>query len=346
MKPIPSLRQRGLTLVELMVAMVLMLLVSLATVGLFNISASSFKTVDAGQELQDNARFAMEIIGQAARSAGYQDRAGPVTVGDMTDNVFGPNFIDANSWRVQGANNAQLTGGSSLSFGSNDGINKSDALVMRFFGSNLPDPSNPAVAKTSGGLPVPDGSMIDCSGRAIPYPSASTDVGVSAFFVSNDASGEPQLSCLSHVPGTNTFVVTSVIRGVEAFQVMYGLDTEREAGQPSLEAACISGQPCHDGIPDKWISAGNWNTVGANPNWNEVVAIRVGMVLRGPIGSSQGQSSTASDNVYYPLGKAFTCGGSCPTVTEADLKFTPVNAADGRLRRAFAATFMIRNAVH
>ena len=93
MKSFPSLRQRGLTLVELMVAMVLMLLVSLATVGLFNISATSFKTVDAGQEMQDNARFAMEIIGQAARSAGYQDRTGPVTDGDMTDNVFGPTWI-------------------------------------------------------------------------------------------------------------------------------------------------------------------------------------------------------------------------------------------------------------
>lgn len=41
--------QRGLTLVELLVSMVLMLLVSIATVALFNVSSSSFKTVDAAK---------------------------------------------------------------------------------------------------------------------------------------------------------------------------------------------------------------------------------------------------------------------------------------------------------
>ena len=71
------LRQRGLTLVELLVSMVLMLLVSIATVALFNVSATSYRTIDAGQELQDNGRFALEILGQAARSAGFQDRTGP-----------------------------------------------------------------------------------------------------------------------------------------------------------------------------------------------------------------------------------------------------------------------------
>ncbi len=326
MKTIQSHRQRGLTLVELMVAMVLMLLVSLATVGLFNISATSFKTVDAGQEMQDNARFAMEIIGQAARSAGYQDRTGPVTDDDLTDNVFGPTTIDAASWRIQGANNAQISGLTSLSFGSNNGVNKSDALVMRFFGSNLPDPGNPAVAKVAGGFPVPDGSMIDCSGRPVPYPIGSLDVGVSAFYVKLLA-GEPELYCKSwnSNDASPSFSDTQVIRGVESFQVMYGLDTNS------------------DDVPDRWISAdAAWDVVAALTNWNDVVAIRVGMVLRGPPGSAQGQSATASENDFYPLGQAFTCGSSCGSV-EDGLKLSPTN--DGRLRRAFATTFMIRNAV-
>ena len=60
-----TLRQAGLTLVELLVAMVLMLLVAIATVAMYNVSSSSYRTVDANQELQDSARFAMEIIGRA-----------------------------------------------------------------------------------------------------------------------------------------------------------------------------------------------------------------------------------------------------------------------------------------
>ena len=69
-----------------------------------------------------------------------------------------------------------------------------------------------------------------------------------------------------------------------------------------------------------------------------MVAVRVGMVLRGPVGSGQGKSATTSENDLYPLGKDFA-----GTSTEAGLKLTP--ADDGRLRRAVAATFMLRNTV-
>ncbi len=303
------LHQRGLTLVELLVSVVLMLLVVLATVALFTVSSSSYKTVDAGQELQDNARFAMEVLSQATRSAGFQDRTGPTSTGsNMTDLVFGPGTPE--TWRLEGANNAQLTSSTSaIAFGNNNGVNLSDALVIRFFGAS--STANPTQA---------DGSMIDCSGRAIPYPSGSADVGVSAFFVAV-VNGEPELQCKSYNPGSGSFSTSQVIRGVESFQVMYGLDTN------------------NDDIPDRWVSADTaWTPFTASPSWNNVTAVRVGMLLRGPVGSAQGQSATATDNDYYPLGKDFT-GNS----TETGLKFTAPN--DGRLRRAFATTFMLRNSV-
>ena len=303
------IRQQGLTLIELLVSVVLMLLISIATIAIFNVSSSSYRTVDANQELQDNARFAMEIIGQAARSAGYQDRTGPTSVGSvLTDKVFGPTIVDA--WRVQGANNADIGGGTgSLSFGSSNGVNKSDALVIRFFGAS--STTNSTLA---------DDSMIDCSGRSIPYPSGSLDVGVSAFYI-QILNGEPELYCKSWNPATGKFSETQIVRGVETFQVMYGLDTD------------------NDDVPNRWVSATSaWDAFTASPNWNNVVAVRVGMVLRGPVGSSQGQSATASENVLYPLGKTFTDNS-----TEDGLKFSPPN--DGRLRRTFVATFMFQNPI-
>ena len=60
-----TLRQAGLTLVELLVAMVLMLLVAIATVAMYNVSSSSYRTVDANQELQARARFPLECSGRA-----------------------------------------------------------------------------------------------------------------------------------------------------------------------------------------------------------------------------------------------------------------------------------------
>lgn len=312
--------QRGLTLVELLVSIVLMLLVSVATVALFSVSSSSYKTVDASQELQDNARFAMYVIGEAARSAGFQDRTGPIPLGNpnLTDVVFGPTTVA--TWRVQGANNAQLTSDmSGIAFGSSNGVIESDALVVRFFG--VSSTSNPVLA---------DGSMMDCAGRPIRYPIAANDLGVSAFYVKGTTTVaiEPELWCRSYVPGgtatasIGSFTETMIVRGVETFQVMYGVDTDS------------------DDVPDRWLSANSpssWDSP-ISPNWNNVVAIRVGMVLRGPVGSAQGRSTTASDNDYYPLGKDFT-----GTSTETGLKFPAPD--DGRLRRAFATTFMLRNSV-
>ena len=323
-----TLRQAGLTLVELLVAMVLMLLVAIATVAMYNVSSSSYRTVDANQELQDSARFAMEIIGQAARSAGYQDRTGPPTTEKVyVDQVFGPTIREA--WRVEGRNGQTLSGGNSLTYSTSGVVNSSDALVVRFFGANLPDPANPSVAKVSGGKPVPDGSMIDCSGRALPYPVGSADVGVSAFFV-KVLNGEPELYCKSwnSNAATPAFSDTQVVRSVETLQIVYGVDTN------------------NDEVADKWLGAASISDDPAvSPNWNNVVAMRVGMVLRGSVGSSQGQSATASENDLYPLGKAFTCENtatSC-TPTEAAHRFTP--PADNRLRRAFATTFMFRSGI-
>jgi type IV pilus assembly protein PilW len=326
------LRQQGLTLVEMLVGMVLMLLVIMATVALFSVTSSSYRTVDAGQELEDNARFAFEIIGQAIRQAGFQERTGPPSAGNLlADSLFvGP---PAGTWRIEGRSAQTLTGRSSLSYSGSNVVNGSDALIIRFFGSNLPDPSNPSVPLFSGTNPVADGTMIDCSGRPVPYPTGATDMGHSAFFVRvNSGSSEPELACQSWNSATSEFSQTQIIKGVEAFQVMYGVDTD----------------PTPDEVVDRWVSAdAAWDDPAANPNWNRVVAIRVGMVLRGPVGSGQGASATSAENEYYPMGRAFTCESATATAScspsEAGLKFTA--PADTRLRRVFTTTFHVRNTV-
>ncbi len=301
----PRARQHGLTLVELMVSMVLMLLVTLATVALYNVSNQSYKTVDANQEIDDTARYTLDIIGQAVRNAGYQERIGPKSVGvDEADAVFGLGTPIV--WPIWGANNSQIASTTSATdFGADtnlNGLNASDTLVSRFFGSS--DVANPTVA---------DGTMVDCSGRAHPYPVGSLALGLSAFFVATQ-DGEPELRCKSFNPATGLYSASAVARGVESMQVMYGFDSNA------------------DFIVDRWISSQDVTATG----WTNVSAIRVGLVVRGSPGSSQGQSATASENDLYPLGQSFT-GAS----TEVGLKFTP--PADGRLRKVYSSTFLVRN---
>ena len=161
--------------------------------------------------------------------------------------------------------------------------------------------------------------MIDCQGVAQTAPLLAndlSDVAISLFWVEVDGTGEPSLQCISRgnpaSPSRNT---QPIIKGVETFQVMYGVDTNA------------------DSTPERWVSANNVT------NWTQVSAIRVGFVLRGAPGSSQGYqgaSATADENKLYPLGKTFT-----GTNTDAGLVFTPPN--DGRLRRVFNATFTLRN---
>ena len=57
------LRQSGLTLIELLVSLVLASIITLAATALYSVTVSSYKTVDAAQELQDSRRFALEVIG-------------------------------------------------------------------------------------------------------------------------------------------------------------------------------------------------------------------------------------------------------------------------------------------
>lgn len=295
--------QHGLTMVELLVSIVLMGLVTLGTVTLYSATSQSYKTIDSSQALNDSARFAFEVIGQALRIAGYQEymRSDPTT-SSLAGNLY-PVVCTSGSSRcpIKGFNNSKIASvTTSADFGATDngGINFSDTLGVTFSGSSLPsDPTKP------------DQAVVDCQGVAQPLPlKDATDLGVSLFWVTT-SKGEPELACIGAGRSSQP-----IVRGVETFQVMYGIDDST----PS------------DSLPNKWVSAQSVT------DWMKVRAVRVGFVLRGQPGSSQGTAVSASDNVLYPLGKDFT-----GTSTELGLAFTPPN--DGRIRRAYTSTFMLRN---
>ncbi len=80
-------RQRGLSLVELMVAILISSLLLLGVLQLFSNSTESDRTANALALVQDSGRVAIEIIGADARRAGYQgcsSIANETTVGTLT----------------------------------------------------------------------------------------------------------------------------------------------------------------------------------------------------------------------------------------------------------------------
>ncbi len=304
--------QLGVTLIELLVALALTGVVTIACIALYTSSVQSYRTVDGNQELQMKARFAFEIMGQAARNAGFQDRVG--RLGSIDDkeaaSIVGSVFKPAGAvFAVKGFDNSKVTGGQvadKFFDGANGsgGHNSSDSMVIRYFGSGI---------RSNGG--TADGSMVDCKGTAHGYPFSNTaaDIPVSMFYVELNQN-EPELYCVSIELPSGSRTRIPLIQGVETIQFMYGVDV----GNTETK------------YPTRWMTASDIT----DSQWPLVRWIRVGMVIRG----SPGSAASEEAETLYPLGKEFI--GSTPTPGHVF-----VAPADGRLRRTYSTVLQIRSTV-
>lgn len=308
--------QKGLTIVELLVSLILVSLITLAVLALYNMTAASYKTTDANQQLQDNARFIFEIFSQSVRQAGLQDASQYAAFQANNQPVLPPSFVWSATLGPPGAlfgfNNATVVStGNPSDFGAHgtgsaaNGF--SDVFGVRYFGASRLDghPIDPTNA---------DGSVIDCRGLKVPYPIVQGDIGLSLFRIAV-SNGEPELQCIN----TARAQAWNIVRGVESLQIMYAVDTDAVT----------------DATPNRWLNAQQLDATPAL--WPQVKMIRIGMVLRGPIGSAETQAAA-----LYPLGEEFSKIGGVVSA-EQGLTFVPPN--DGRLRRAFAFNIAIRNTV-
>ena len=209
MKQAVRRRSAGMTLVELMVAMLVGLLITLAAVSALIAARRGFASVDAASQLRDNARFATEFIRRLAVQSGYKDllyattkRGSSIGISvDPLPNVFGfdnalasKNSLDAGIARPNGT------------YG--------DVLVLRFQDIESLPGSNTA-----------DGSMIDCAGfsndGALPADRNRDSTRTSVLFVNTSNDGEPTLMCYRSSTGSLPFDnARPMIRGVENFQVL------------------------------------------------------------------------------------------------------------------------------
>ncbi|MEO8938705.1 MAG: PilW family protein [Burkholderiaceae bacterium] len=313
-------RQRGFTLTELMVALVLGALVVLAATAMVVTSRGTYRTQDESTRVQESSRFALELVNRLVRLAGYTD------FGDSTQLV--PAFYSADStWSTSdsyalngpnlvGADNASPTGA---------GINGSDSLTIRFFGSGT------SVAA--------DGNVLDCAGSSVPAPAGSaaaysTSRAYNVLFVGYDPDNEPSLKCQrqtydaagnpSGLPGDTQ----TLIRGVESFQVLYG-EANYSGGDPDL-------------VPPTSLTY-RTGIGGVNPvvNWSNVVTVRIAMLIRSNVGAQVDTTARTYDlfGVGYPnsgtdIGAQFPLAGVTLSTSERT-----------RIRRVVETTIFVRNRV-
>ena len=178
-------RQRGLSLVELMVAMALSLLLMLGVIQIFLSSKQTYSTNSALSRVQESGRFAMDFLAQDIRNTGYKGQC----IGDplnhgvsdilwrLENPIEGWNDITAKPAHLSGtplsgtdailvkfaagpggiaADTGNLADNSTISLGSNaSGISKhaitlvSDAISCDLF-QNTADSNATSVAKGAG----------------------------------------------------------------------------------------------------------------------------------------------------------------------------------------------------
>ncbi len=66
-------QQKGFSLVELMIALVVGLMLTAGVIRIFIANKQTYRVADANARIQENARFAIEILGRHLRLTGYRD---------------------------------------------------------------------------------------------------------------------------------------------------------------------------------------------------------------------------------------------------------------------------------
>ena len=193
-KPMPMIKEKGLSIVEFMIAITLGLLLLAGITQIFISNKTTFNMTDSLSRMEENGRYAMEVLARHVRMAGYADPSktdvppafyGQCATGDFECSSKGWGCTPTDS-------NCTFNGASGAA---------SDRLAVYY------DPDND----------------LDCTG------AAHTGLLINVFSIKNDTTNDnlPTLYCRGYDPATDTWIAGEqpVAPGVENLQVLYGSRT-------------------------------------------------------------------------------------------------------------------------
>ena len=319
-RPVAS-RQTGYGLVELMVAMLLGLLVIAGVLAAHLQVRNAYATAEAQARLQENARYALNVITQDLRMAGYwglTNRADLVALNAASSfpAACGAAWVGDVTHYVDGFNNGY---GAACAASGGGAVPGADVLVVRRASAQRITPQSGTIAaayrnqvlivtsRTGGEIFVPAqvGNLLP-AGYATGDPSGAPpladtrQLAVNAYYVSRNSSvanGYPALRRKSLVAGP-AVGEEEVLPGIEDLQLQFGVDTDG------------------DGSSDLYANPGSVPASGT------VVAARVWLRLR-----AQDDDPRHTDATTYSY---------------ADLSYAA--PADHRRRLLVASTIQLRNA--
>lgn len=304
-----STRECGVSLIELMVALVIGLFLILGAVTVYSQSRSSYRTLEAVARVQEKARYALDVLEVDIRAANYWG------LNSRSD------FIDAERNRDPERENLQVldelaaviddcgpdwaidlreyVGGSNGDYAAledcapsvGDARAGSDVLVVRHAGNEpvaganslRPDGLYIQTSRVRGTLFSTavecDPSEEDCVPLDfLPPVSETHELAATGYFISTASTGDaaqPSLRRKRLVNGANgaTIIEEEIMNGVEDLQVQIGLDTDGNA----------------DANADLYVDPGDAALAGGT-----IVAVRLWLRVR----ADERDFSFADPNVY------------------------------------------------
>lgn len=317
-RPYRRIAQAGLTMVELMIALTLALLIVLASTALLLSSKAGYSAQDDATRLQESGRYALEIIARAVRQAAYEnwdsEEAPMVADASASANIAG--------WDARGLRDG--TAGIAAPLATS--VNGSDVLAIRFFGAGTGADG--------------DGTMLNCAGFGVAAPDTAETAdearGWSIFYVA-ESSGEPELRCKYR--GKHSWTSDAIVRGVESFQVLYGVDTDADgASNQFLTADAINA------LDDALTLAGNNAAARARDKnkktyWKKVSAVKVALLVRGSENTRADALRTRYDLFGKDYGDAHGLEDRGTRIKEEDMP----SGTRNRGRKIFTLTIPLRN---
>jgi type IV pilus assembly protein PilW len=306
-------RQKGFTLIEIMIALLLGIFLTSGIIQVFLGSKQTYRMQENMSRIQENGRFAMYFLARDIRMSGYW---GCVKNNDnVISNIIDTTGTDYNANIHVFSNN--VSGSNGTEHGSNSALDLSDSLTIRgAFDSGVritaSSSSVPALS-TASGLSVGDIAIVsDCrAGDIFQVDTASNQApGNMATTVSKAYGVDSRIFELQ----TKTYTIQTVgglpglyrqvdgdaaqmlIEGIENMQILYGVDNDGNK------------------TPDYYVPA------SGGLDFSTVISIRISLLAR-----------TFDDNVTKQA-LAYTYNG--------DTNSAP---GDRRKRQVFSSTIAIRN---
>lgn len=317
-------KQRGVTLVELMVGMVIGLFILGATASVYLANREAYRTADIASRLQENGRIALRVITEDLQMAGFMGNS--VVAGRIDGRSGTPTTLPlaandcANYWylnlatRIEMSNDAIMYGGTCMQ--NRDYLATTDIVAVKraamglISTAQLPDHADWTLLRTD----LSRGAFF--LGGTTPPASFVTDPDITVdrrwlahvYFVAREEGESPALRRLRLGSGPQLRLDSFLVPGVQDLQVQFGIDADK------------------DGVAESFVEPGSEGSA-------EIVAARVWILMQ----SETLEPDFDDSATYVYAGKSYTPGDGSPIETGAN--------PEQYRRMLLSATVALRNGI-